>query len=206
MATTLMEIPEKGIGPAFDKLSAKRKAFVMHYVGQSRRNAARAYREAGYQPGNDNSARTNACLLLHRDDVQDAIREYCTKALVALAPVATEVAAEMLESPQTDPATRARLVLGVMDRVGMAVKTEHKVTVEHIGNDPSMIAEARKLVEALGLTPEQVEAMFGRTTAGKVVDVAYTDVTAEEPDRTRVALPAPEAAPERPYLPEDEVR
>ena len=127
--------------------------------------------------------------MLHRDDVQAAIQEYAIKRMVALVPVATEVAGEMIENPQTDPATRARLILGVLDRGGVAARTEHKVTVEHIGQDPALLAEAKRVIEQLNLTADQIEQMFGRTVAGQVTDAEYHVV--EETDELP-ALPPPD--------------
>lgn len=199
-----MELPTGKVGPAFDKLIPRRKAFVIAYVRQGKRNATKAYLEAGYSCATERSAQVNASLMLHRDDIQAAIQEYVVKEMVALVPVATNVAAEMIENAQTDPATRARLILGVWDRGGIAAKTEHRVTVEHIGQDPALLAEARRVIDQLNLTAEQVEQMFGRTVAGKVTDAEYQVV--EEPDSESLALPAPEDEAEQEDVQEEEVR
>lgn len=189
-----------GVGPAFDVLNARRQRFVIAYVGRGRRNAAGAYKDAGFTASTDHSAAANACLLLHRDDVQAAIREWCQKQLVTLAPVATEVMATMLEDPQTDPAVRAKLVGMVFDRTGLAAVTEQKITVEHIGSDPQALNRARTLIEQLKLSDAQVETMFGRSVAAKIIEADYVEIPSSEapakPDSEGAAAPSPEGAAE----------
>ena len=164
---------------ALAKLSEKRQRFVLAYVARGRREAGKAYVEAGYQPGNANSARVNACLLLHRADVQLAIQEVCRRDLVALAPVANSVATELLQNPQIEPGVRARLVMGVWDRTGLAGVSEVKHTVEHIGNDPAEIGRVRTMIESLGLDQEQAVKLFGRTVARKALTAAPSTIEAE---------------------------
>lgn len=172
------DVQTSHIGPAFAALNPRRQTFVMGYVNRGKRNATQAYIDAGYNCKSREVAQVNACVLLHNDKVQAAIQEYCVKQLISLGPIATEVAAEMIENPQTDPATRSKLVLAVWDRTGMAAKTEHTVKVEHLAGDPQMIAEARRLVAQAGLTPDQARALLGRSMA-EAIDVPFTDITPE---------------------------
>lgn len=193
------------LGPAMSKLNLRRQAFVRAYVARGRRNASAAYKDAGYTCANDSVAAVNGCLLLHNEFVQEAIKEYCLKQLVALGPVSIGVAGEMLENPQTDPSVRAKLVTAIWDRTGLAAKTEHKVTVEHIGDDPRALAEARSLVSSLGLSDHQIQNLLGRTMAGKVVDAEYEDVT-EEPGGQGSTADPPESETFIEVVQEEEIR
>ncbi len=51
----------------------RHEAFCQHYCGQFRRNAAGAYKAAGYRPANDHSAATLGFELLKRPEIQDRI-------------------------------------------------------------------------------------------------------------------------------------
>lgn len=172
---TILE-PRGQEGPAMRKLNERRKAFVRNYVERGNRNAAQAYKDAGYTCKNDQVARVNGCIVLHHVDVQEAIREYSLAQLVSLAPIATKVMCDVLDNPQVDAAVRVKAAIGVWDRAGMAAKTEHKVTVERTGSDPQKIAEARKLVETLGLSNEQVAALFGKNKAPVILDASYKEI------------------------------
>ena len=172
---TILE-PRGQEGPAMQKLNERRKAFVRNYVERGNRNAAQAYKDAGYTCKNDQVARVNGCIVLHHIDVQEAIREYSLAQLVSLAPIATKVMCDVLDNPQVDAAVRVKAAIGVWDRAGMAAKTEHKVTVERTGSDPQKIAEARKLVETLGLSNEQVAALFGKNKAPVILDASYKEI------------------------------
>lgn len=172
---TILE-PRGQEGPAMRKLNERRKAFVRNYVERGNRNAAQAYKDAGYTCKNDQVARVNGCIVLHHIDVQEAIREYSLAQLVSLAPIATKVMCDVLDNPQVDAAVRVKAAIGVWDRAGMAAKTEHKVTVERTGSDPQKIAEARKLVETLGLSNEQVAALFGKNKAPVILDASYKEI------------------------------
>lgn len=191
----LVPLPSDG---AIAKLTSRMALFCRAYVAQGKRDAARAYREAGYTAKNDNVARVNACNLLHRSDIQAAIQEICRRDLVALAPVANKVAEELLQDKQMDPGVRARLLMAIWDRTGLGSTTEIKHTVEHIGNDPKAIGQIRTIIESLNLTDEQAEAFFGRTVARKVkvidveaVEITETDDQAPEPDSESADLSTP---------------
>ena len=55
-AVPAFAVPNERIGPHFDKLNPRRKAFVMAYVTQGKRNAKHAYIAAGYNCTTDRSA------------------------------------------------------------------------------------------------------------------------------------------------------
>lgn len=176
------------------------RRFVRAYVSHGKRQAGKAYLEAGYNASSAGSAATNACNLLHRADIQLAIQETCRKDLVALAPVANAVALELLENKQMDASVRARLLMGIWDRTGLAAATEHKVTVEHVGNDPQAIGAIRTMIEQLGLSASQAENVFGRTATKKamqkqpvVIEGEFEDVSEPGSEGAAAAPPETEA-------------
>ncbi len=67
-------VPEQLNSNGAHALANKRhEAFCLQYCGDFRRNAAGAYKAAGYRPANDKSAATLGFELLKRPDIQDRI-------------------------------------------------------------------------------------------------------------------------------------
>lgn len=172
--------------PTLAKLTQRMQNFVRAYVARGKKNPGKAYVDAGYKASTVATATVNACVLLHRDDIQEAIRELCLKELVALGPLALRVASELLDNPQVEASTRQRIAFNVMDRVGMHAHSEHTVKVEHVGNDPAAIGQVRTMIEQLGLDEEQAAKLFGRQVtsaamAGPVTDVEFEEIAEEQP-------------------------
>lgn len=165
-------------GPAMKALAKneRHQRFVVNLV-MNGGNQADAYRHAGYEPSNANSARVAAHHLAHDERIQAAMREVSQKMMGALSIKAMANLERLLNDPTLEPKDQLKVILAVADRTGQAVKSEHTVKVEHevtvdIGE---LKRKAKELAGRLGMA----------IPAGLIEDAEFT-VLEEQP-----ALPAP---------------
>lgn len=167
-------IPEGKYGPKFEKLGSDRqRAFVLCYLQQGDRNAAAAYRSAGYQCA-DEYAKQEAYRLLQDPKIQEAIQEQASRSLYALAPMALKVLGDIIENPQEKGGDRLKGALGVLDRAGLHAKTE---TVTTLQTDTETLELIRQLAKANNIP---LENLLGSRLA-KTVDVEFEDITPPKP-------------------------
>ncbi len=167
---------EGGYGPAYKALPTDRqRMFVMECVEPTPNgeiNYTQAARRAGFT-GDPSTLKVTAHRLAHDTRVQAAMLEEATRRLGAAMPLAT---ATLIQIMSTSPKEQTRLKAAamVLDRGGMAVKTQHEVKVVHELTTEEKIARAIQLAKENGLDPR---ALLGQ--AGITIDADFKVV---EPD------------------------
>ena len=116
-------LPDK-IGPKMAKLSPLKRAFVNQIMEQGNRNVTDVARKIGVQASSDHSMRTRAYQLWHDDDVQEALEEEARRRVKGLLPTAVRVAGDILENPQSGPATQLKAAQVIMDRACLHAVSE----------------------------------------------------------------------------------
>jgi len=142
-----VEFPPEAQGPKMRALwddRVRKFAWIMGCGGKRPVDAARL---AGYgDPGTHSSSiRVRSHALMQRPEVLDAIEEVGTKVLRGLGPLAIRAARKILHDPR-HPEHR-KVIEMVMDRTGHGVRSEHKVTVEHVDDGRLRELVARIAVE-----------------------------------------------------------
>lgn len=168
-------------GPKMKALpNDKWREFVTIYCQQGRKSAGRAYALAfGHDPYDE--AKKNSCSvsghrMAHDERVLSAMFEWAEKAMRSLAPAATNVLAAVLDDPVAAASDKINAAKTVADRVGLHARTEHKVTVEHLGDDPARLAGIAELAARLGL---DLGSLVGKRLASRapVIDLTPTAET-----------------------------
>ncbi len=149
------------LGPKMRALPSDRmRAFVTALMGQSKRNYSAAYAAAGYSTNSRNAVTVESHKLAHDTRIQEAIQEEGARRMKALLPMALSVVEDILE-PGAGHRDAAKVALGIMDRAGLAVTTEHKITVG-LANDTEMLGRIKILAERNGIP---LEALLGQRIA-----------------------------------------
>lgn len=152
--------PETDLPPAVRELRDDRqRRFVWSYMLNGA-NGAAAARAAGYSDTAE-GCKVRAHVLLHRDGIQRALRELCTKYLFSLAPKALIRLGELLDKPDHDKHVKAiEMVLsraGFAERTAIDVNVSGHVTVNHTD---AALEDLRRL-KALGVPRERLIETFG---------------------------------------------
>lgn len=172
-------------GPAMKALRGRQRAFVLSMLETGKSDNSFHARNAGYT-GNDQSIWATAYRLAHDPKVQAAIHEEAERRLKGSAILATSTVVKLLDS--NDQKIQLRAAEMIFNRVGLHATTEHKVTVEHIEDDKTLLDKARRLAGELGIdiskmvghsheTPLQIAAPV---IEGEFVEVAVDLISAEE--------------------------
>lgn len=148
----------------------RRFALIMAY-GVAR--PTEAAREAGYSDHLD-AAKVQAHHLMHNDKMLEAIEEASFLVLKALGPKAIQAAARILDNPNHK--AHARMIETVLDRVGFAAKTEHKVTVEHVADIAALEALARRMAVESGIPVERLIGVNGLGGTARVIEHRQEEV------------------------------
>lgn len=137
----------------------RERTFVWTYMLNGA-NGADAARKAGYSDKAE-GAKVRAHSLLHRDDIQSALRELCTKYLFSLAPKALFKLSEHLDSENERVSLKATdMVLartGFAERTALDVNVSGSVRVDHT---KSAVDDLRRM-KALGVPRPVLEQTFG---------------------------------------------
>ena len=140
----------------------RERVFVWHYMLNGA-NGADAARKAGYSDKKE-GAKVRAHELLHRDDIQQALRELSTRYLFSLAPKALFRLSTLLESESEPVALKA--VAMTLSRTGFAERTGLDVTVDGqvkvVDHTTAAVADLRRL-KGLGVPRAELERVFGFT-------------------------------------------
>lgn len=178
-------ITQGGFGPKMKALPNDNwRDFVLLYCAQGRHKASRAYAEVYDRPlpEQQNTNRVEAYKLVHDERVQDAILEVCQRTLRSLAPAAIEVLADVAENGQGLFSASERLKAAgmIMDRTALHGTTEHKTSVEHLGQDADQMKRIANMAVMLGLDPA---VLLGRRLAqeSNIIDITPAHVQHEEP-------------------------
>lgn len=148
--------PESSLGPKMLALTEAQRAFVIALVTTGGGNNAQAAAIAGYG-GSDVAQRVAGHHLAHNPKVQEAIREEAEKRLRSGALLGASVLIEVAMDPLHKD--RVKAAESLLNRSGLLVETQQKITVEHI--DSRSTAEIQRqtlaLAERLGVKLPQIE-------------------------------------------------
>lgn len=97
--------------------------------------------------------------------------------LVALAPSAIWTTEEIMSNPQASGSDRLNAAKMVMDRTGLHSMTEHKSTVEYVGNDPEQLKRIAMMAQVLGLP---VERLLGNRLNAPTIEAEAVVIDDEE--------------------------
>lgn len=152
--------PAHELPPAVGALRTEReRAFVWVYMFNGA-NGSKAAKAAGYSDVKE-GCKVRAHELLHRSDIQDALRELTGRYLFSLAPVAVIRLGTLLKSKNERVALKAvDMTLsrtGFSERTALDVNISGEVTVDHTS---AAVADLRRLRE-LGLPREKLVETFG---------------------------------------------
>jgi len=150
-------------GPAMQRLSPMRRAFVIALLNDPSDNATRAAIEAGYSK-EINSAKSIGSRLRTDKAVLEAIHECAVAQLNSLKLIATQTCQEVMRSPITAPRDKLRAAAMVFDRCGMGPESTQNVVVEHKPADRrEQVRELVSLARQAGLDPVRLLGQRGIT-------------------------------------------
>lgn len=161
MAEIIPNLPQLSDLPASVQALRKdrERAFVWFYM-MNGADGAKAARLAGFSDVKG-GARVRAFELLHRSDIQDALKDLCQKYLFSLAPRAMVKLSSLLDSENERVALKATdMVLartGFAERTALDVNVGGSVTVNH---KDAAVEDLRRL-KALGVPRAELERTFG---------------------------------------------
>ncbi len=139
---------ESDLGPQMQALTMLQRNFVLAMTNRATRNGAASIRRAGYEGSN---AEAQALQMARNPKVQEALLEEGKRQLKGMVPDALAELWAILINPQIDPNVRLKAILAVLDRTGISVVQEKKLTVEHIGQDQSLMSRIETLATGLGI-------------------------------------------------------
>lgn len=173
---------DSDLGPKMQALTVLQRNFVLAITDRTTKNNAAAMRAAGYQ-GTQTDERARQ--MSRNPKVQEAMLEEGKRQLKGMVPDALAELWAILINPQIDPNVRLKAILAVLDRTGIAVVQEKKLTVEHIGEDQSLLSRIETLATGLGIDAKTLlgsrvkRGPFGRPLKPDPgpTDVEYEDIS-----------------------------
>ena len=159
---------EGSYGPKMSALTDRQRRFVEALFNQGTRNATKAAEAAGYSDSSYGSLKVQGHRLLHDARIQEAIHEHAVKALNGEVPASVATLIEIRDDPTATPNERRMATLAILDRAGMHGVSEHKTTVEHLGDDKNQLARIAAMALQLGIDPTQ---LVGRRLAKQLPPV-----------------------------------
>lgn len=161
-------------GPAMKALNPRQRAFVISMLETGKNNNMLHAKNAGYS-GTDQALAVTGYRLSHDDRIQAAVHEEAQRRLNSAAVIATSRVVSLLDS--NDEKIQLKAAEMLFNRTGLHAKTEHKVTVEHIEDDKTLVDQARRLAAELGV---DITKMIGYSQTqledrGPVIDGEFTE-------------------------------
>lgn len=162
MGTELARTDDHDYGPAMSALNELQRRFVdaMLITGGQAGRYSEAARMAGYT-GNPDSLKVTAHRLAHSPKVQAAIREEAERRVHSGAILGASVLIEIAQDSQHKD--RFKAATRLLDMAGLIVTTQHKVTVEHTGDDAEKIRSVIAMAKAMGMDPRKLLGNAGVT-------------------------------------------
>lgn len=166
-------------GPAMRALNVRQRAFVISMLETGVNSPMLHARNAGYA-GDNGVLAVTGYRLSHDDRIQAAILEEGERRLKAAAALATSRVVEMLDS--ADEKIKLKAAEMIFNRTGLHARTEHKVTVEHVEDDATLVDRAKRLAADLGV---DITKMIGYShmetlpAPGPVIDGEFTEAETE---------------------------
>ena len=157
-------------------LNDRQRAFVgamLETGGQPGRHSEAA-RRAGYE-GSPDVVKVAAHRLAHNPKIQAAIREEAERRVHSGAILGASVLVEIAADPQHKD--RFKAATRLLDMAGLIVTTQHKVTVEHTGDDTEKIRLAIAMAKRLGIDPKKLLGEAGVSAAEvDAIDAEFEEV------------------------------
>lgn len=157
---------EDQLGPAMLLLNPMQRAFVIAMVETGGDSARAAATMAGYANSNGQSSMR----LSHNPKVQAAIKEEAEARVRGGLLLGASVLQEIARDPMHKDRLKAALAL--MDRGGMAIVTEHRMTIDDRRNDKEVVARILQLAAQAGMDGPKLLKEYG------VVDAEFTEIPA----------------------------
>lgn len=169
-------------GPAMRKLASEaQRKYVLIRVTQGKPNFTAAAEMAGYSAVSEGSLKVQGHRLERDPRIQAAIHEEALRQakhnLGSMLVRASERVGEVMENVQTKDEVVLKAASMIFDRMGLHQVSEHKTTVEHIGDSPETIERVRRLATTLGMDVEKLlGARLARQKPAVIIDVEHEDV------------------------------
>lgn len=166
---------ESHLGPAMKALPAARRRFVVALLDTGGTNNTRAAGLAGYG-GTEAARKVAGHRLAHHPKVQAAIREEANKRLHSGSILGASVLMEIAANPQHKDRYKAAVEL--LNRGGLIVETQHRVTVTDERSDDEIKARVVLLAEKFGMDPAKLLGASASSvkTEPDVVDAEFEEV------------------------------
>ena len=165
-------------GPAMRRLTELQRKYVLVRVTQGTKNCSAAAELAGYSAKSYGSLKVQAHNLEHDPKIQAAIHEEALRQarhnLGSMLVRASERVGEVMENPQVTAGDTLKAAAMIFDRMGLHAVSEHKSTVEHIGDSPEVIDKIKRLAAQLGMDPERL--LGARLNKQKAITAEYVEV------------------------------
>ena len=161
--STGMDEMDEEYGPCMRVLTAKQRQYVLAMLSDPLSTPAKWAREAGYSNHMDR-CKVTGHYNAHNDRIEAAAREEAARHLNTVGPV---LAIGVMLKIARDSGHKRQLDAAAMlaDRSGFHMKTEHRVTVEHVADD-RMLEIARRMAKELGV--EEMKLVGGNVIEGEV--------------------------------------
>jgi phage terminase small subunit len=161
--------PVELMGAAMRALNERQRYFVcalMVYGGEQ----SEAYRAAGYEVTNDNSAAAAASRLARNDGIVAAIKEEAMRRLDSAPALAVSTLVELASYKNSDDKVRLKAANSILDRVGgFAGKSEQHIVIKDERTTKELVDFIKQTALANGLDPIKL-------LGGPVVDVEFSEV------------------------------
>lgn len=170
---------DSDFGPAMLALSEKQRLFVINMVelGGGPTKYAECARRAGYSPS-DGDMRQQVYKLVHSEKIQAALEEEAKRRLkTGMVQAVSGLLALAEKCQDTDPKVALKAYEAILNRTGLPVQTEKKVTVEHKMSDKELMDRVGKLGHDLGVDISKL------LPAPDVVEGEFVEVTPVEEDQ-----------------------
>jgi len=156
-------------GPAMERLTKKQQKYVMCLAETGGHNHARAARSAGYT-GTDQTIRTTAYRLAHDPRILEALKEIADRRIRSGALLGASVLMEI--AGDTMHKHRFHAAKELLDRSGLMVVTEHKVTVQNSSDEKAIIDRIASMAAQLGIDHKAL--------LGNIVEAEFEEVKPKE--------------------------
>ena len=162
-------------GPCMQALSLKQRQYVLAMLSDPLGNPTLWARAAGYSD-HMGRCRVTGHFNAHSDAIEAAAREEAARHLNTVGPV---LAIGVMLKIARDSGHKRQLDAAAMlaDRSGFHMKTEHKVTVEHVADD-RMLEIARRMAKELGV--EEMRLVGGNSLALEGAEVIEGEAHVEQ--------------------------
>ena len=158
------------------RLNERQQAFVMAMIHFGGINQTEAARQAGYTDTGGSTAgiKVLAHKLAHDERIQEAIREEGQKLLSASTIMAVKTLVQIADDVSAEKKDRLKACEMIMNRTGLAAKTEHNVNVTRVDlTGAEVTTRITNAAKFLGLDPS-------RLLGGPTVDAGFTEVVADD--------------------------